>query len=91
MKTQLINSINEITEYDVKYAHVNYPNEWIRIDLEDEGNFSVFGFVSGDLPTSITVGNYVKEWKTFAGVKRYLKKCVENGSWGMSRFKNIEL
>lgn len=85
---KLINNLDEITEYDVKYAHVNSPNKYIQIDLEPEGTFSVFGFVCGDQPTSISNGQYVKEWKTFAGVLRYLKKCSENGSWGMNRFKN---
>lgn len=85
---KLINSLDEITEYDVKYAHVNYPSQYITIDLEPEGTFSVFGFVSGDQPTCISSGQYAKEWKTFAGVLRYLKKCSESGSWGMHRFKN---
>lgn len=83
---KLISSLDEIIEYDVKYAHVNSPNKYIQIDLEPEGTFSVF--VCGDQPTSITNGQYIKEWKTFTGVLRYLKKCSEKGHWGMYRFKN---
>jgi hypothetical protein len=84
---KLINSIDEITEYDVRYAHVNYPNKWIEIELEPEGTFSVYGHVSGDQPTSITNGQYVKEWKTFKGVLNYLRKCTLDDGWGMYRFR----
>ena len=87
---RLINSLDEITEYGVRYAHISHPIKYIEIELEPEGTFSVFGFVSGEEPTSITNGNYVKEWKTFQGVLRYLKKCSENGGWGMKKFKNYE-
>lgn len=86
-KIVLINDVNEITEYNVKYAHTNYPKKWILIELEPEGTFSVSGFVSGDLPTFITNGEYVKEWKTFKGVVRFLKRCTEDGRWGMNKFK----
>lgn len=84
---KLISSLDEITEYNVRYAHVNYPSKWIEIELEPEGTFSVYGFVCGDQPTSITNGQYVKEWKTFKGVLRYLKHCSVDGGWGMNKFK----
>ena len=86
---KLINSLDEITEYDTRYAHVNYPNKWIEIELEPEGTFSVYGFVSGDQPTCITNGQYVKEWKTFKGALSYLKKCSIDGGWGMSKFREL--
>lgn len=87
-EVKLINSIDEITEYDVRYAHFNSPSKWIQIDLEPEGTFSVFGYISGDQPTSITTGQYVKEWKTFKGVLNYLRKCSKDGRWGIGRFKD---
>lgn len=76
METKLIESLDEVKEWDVRYAHVSSPSKWIMIELEPEGTFSVYGYISGDHPTYITRNiNYVKEWKTFKGVINYLNKC----------------
>ncbi len=81
---KIIKSIDEITESDIKYAHVSKPSQWISIDKEGEKEFCVYGFVSGDQPTSITTSNWneVKIWKTFNGVIRTLKKYSKDGSYG---------
>jgi len=88
MKIKIVNSIEEITEVNVQYAHISKPSKWISIDDDNDGTFSVYGMVSGDMPTSITGSNcnMVKSWKTLKGVKNYLVKCSENGSWGMNHW-----
>ena len=53
---------------------LNY--KWIEIEVKPDGTFSVYGYVSGDQPTAITNGQYVKEWKTFKGVLNYLKNVL---------------
>lgn len=89
MEIKIVNSIAEITEVNLKYAHFNKPDKWIAIDDDNDGTFSIYGMVSGDMPTSVTGSNWntVKFWKTFKGVKRYLTKCSENGSWGMRHWE----
>lgn len=88
----IVNSIEEITEYDKKYAHASKPFKWIQIEKEPDGTFTVYGMVSGSFPTSITGSNsnYIKHWKTFNGVKRYLTLCLKSGEWGMGHWKQQE-
>lgn len=87
----LVNSIDEITKTDTKYAHVSKPKRWITIDKDAEKEYCVYGMVSGDQPTSITTSNWnqVKVWKTFNGVLRGLKKYSTKNSWGMKHWNNI--
>jgi len=82
---KIINSIDEITEFDVMYAHCDKPSRWIRIDKDGEKEFCVYGMISGDIPTVVGTSkhNEVKVWKTFNGVIRALKKYSKDGSWGM--------
>lgn len=81
---ELISSIDEITQPNIQYAHISKPSKWIRIDLESDGTYMIFGMVCGDHPTVITNGsNMCRIWKTFKGAKNYLKICSNNGSWGM--------
>jgi hypothetical protein len=85
----LVNSIDEITKTDTKYAHVSNPNKWIKIDKDAENEYSVYGMVCGDQPTAITGSNVylVKNWKTFNGVKNSLKRYSKDGGWGMNHWK----
>ncbi len=82
---KIIKSIDEITEYDVMYAHESKPSRWIRIDKDSEKEFCIYGLISGDQPTSITTSNWnqVKVWKTINGAIRSLKKYSQDGRWGM--------
>ena len=81
---QIVKSIDEITQYDVKYAHISNPSKYIRIDKDGENEYCIWGMICGDQPTNVTEsGNMVKYWKTFNGVKRALKKYSEKGYWGM--------
>ncbi len=83
----VITSIDEIKEADVRYAHTSKPNKYISIDKEPDGTFTVYGYISGDHPTAVTVsGNMCKEWITFEGAKRSLKQFAKNGQWGMSHW-----
>jgi len=84
----IVDSIDEITQCDVKYAHSSKPSKWIQIDKDGEKEFCVFGFVCGNQPTSITTSNWnqVKDWKTFNGVIRSLKKYSEEHNWGLSHW-----
>lgn len=86
---RIINSIEEITEFDVKYAHISKPHRWIRVDKDGEQEFCVYGMVSGDQSTAITTSNWnkVKIWKTFNGVMRALKNYIKIGSWGMKHWE----
>ncbi len=86
---KVVNSIDEITEFDVKYAHVSKPRKWIQIDKDGEKEFCVYGLVSGDQSTSITTSNWneVKYWKTFSGVIRALKLYSKSGQWGMKHWQ----
>jgi len=87
MEIIVVNSLDEITAVG-RYAHASKPSKYIQIDLDDN-MYNVFGFVSGQLPTSIAKNNnYIKEWKTFKGVISYLKQCSISGAWGMSHWKN---
>lgn len=82
---KIVNSIEDIKEPNVKYAHISKPTKWIRIDEDGEKEFCVYGLVSGDMPTSITGSgwNSVKVWRTFNGVVRSLIKYSETSLWGM--------
>jgi hypothetical protein len=85
---KIVNSIEEIKEPNVKYAHISKPTKWIRIDEDGEKEFCVYGLVSGDNPTSITGSNWnmVKVWRTFNGTIRALNNYSKNGAWGMSHW-----
>lgn len=85
MEIKIINSLDEITETGVRYAHVSRRGQWIQIDKDAEKEFCVYGMVSGNQPTTICASNVyrVKYWKTFNGVIRSLKKYSQDGGWGM--------
>ena len=90
MEVKIVNLIEEITEVNVQYAHNSKPAKWISVVDNNDGTFSVYGMVSGDMPTSMTGSswNTVKSWKTLKGIRNYLVKCSENGYWGMQHWKN---
>lgn len=81
----IVNSIDEITKCNVKYAHASRPNRWIQVDKDSETEYCVYGMVTGEFPQSVTTSNWqrVKVWKTFKGVIRALKLYSKDGSWGM--------
>ena len=84
----VISSLDEIDALNIKFAHPSKPNKWIRIEQDSATEFSVYGMVSGDSPTSVTTnGYYVKTWKNLENVKKALKRFADNGDWGMSHWK----
>jgi hypothetical protein len=87
---QIINSIDEIVQCDVKYAHKSKPRKYICIDKDGEKEYCIFGYICGDQPTAATENaNRVKYWKTFNGVKRALKKYSQTGEWGMRHWNDL--
>ena len=87
MNPILISSIDEITQSDTRYAHISKPSKWIQINLEYDGEYTIFGMVFGDQPTAVSKSGFMcRTWKTFKGAKNYLKICSKNGSWGMGHW-----
>lgn len=87
MNIIVINSIDEIEQVGLDYAHASKPEKHISINKNNDGTFYIHGYVSGQMPSAITAsGNYIKEWKTFAGAKRSLKQFAKTGAWGMSHW-----
>lgn len=90
LEIKIVNSVDEITQYNVKYAHASRPSKYISIDKDGDKEYCIFGMICGDQPTSVTEsGNMVKVWKTFNGAKRALKKYSQNGYWGTKHWNNI--
>ena len=85
----VINSIDEITEVGIRYAHSSKPLKWISID-KDGNEYCLYGMISGDLPTFATGSNWnqVKFWKKFNGVIKAIKIFSKNGSWGLRHWDN---
>ena len=82
-KFKQIETVDDIKEQDIsdtKYFTYN-SNKWFSIDKDADG-YCIFGMLCGDVaPTSVCVGDYVKYWKTFKGVKRAIKLFSKNSSW----------
>ncbi len=86
----VINSIDEIIEADVRYAHFSKPDKYISIDKEFDGTFTIYGYICGDTPTAVTTsGNMCQVWKTFNGAKRALKLFAKKSYWGMAHWNKL--
>lgn len=83
LEIKIVNSIDEITQHDVKYAHVSHPSKYISIDKDGDKEYCIHGMICGDQPTVVTENaNRVKIWKSFNGAKRALKSYSKKGYWG---------
>jgi hypothetical protein len=86
---KIIKTVEEITEEDIKNK-VKFSTEYNRykyfqVDKLEEG-YMIYGHVSGDMPTSVCLGTYVRTWKKLNGVKRAIKRFSKNGSWGFFKW-----
>ena len=84
-----IKTIEEITEEDIlketKFNTKESLYKYFQIDKDEDG-YCIYGHICGKIPTSVTHGSYVKYWKTLNGVKRAIKRFVENGHWGFQQW-----
>lgn len=82
---KIINSVDEITEEDIlnntKYR-TPHSSHWFDIEKDKEEGYCVYGIICGDMPTHVTIGQYVKFWKTLNGVKRAIKRFAIKNYWG---------
>jgi hypothetical protein len=92
---KIIKNVEEITENDVdnrmKFTTQFYSYKYFGIDKNsDEGGqiigYSIYGLIVGDMPTSVCTGDFVKNWKTFNGVKNAIKRFAKQRCWGFHRW-----
>lgn len=87
LEIKIVNSVDEITQYNVKYAHASRPSKYISIDKDGDKEYCIHGMICGDQPTVVTENaNRVKNWKSFNGALRALKTYSHDNRWGMGHW-----
>lgn len=86
---KIIKTVEEITEEDVdnrvKFSTVHNKYKYFQVSRLEDG-YMIDGHISGDMPTSVCAGSYVKVWKTLNNVKKAIKRFAAGGSWGFHQY-----
>jgi hypothetical protein len=81
-----IKTIEDIKEINMMYTTIYCPSRFFTIDYDKKYGYSIYGHVSGHMPTSVCKGENVISWKTFENVKRAIKTFAEKGFWGFKKW-----
>lgn len=83
---KIIRRIEDIKKSNIKYAtRTSGHNRWFMIDHDKEG-YCIYGYVCGQMPTSVCKTSYVTYWKTWNGLIRAIRLFAKSGAWGFSKF-----